>query len=93
VSVLNIWGIRVFFHTTGQGLFHCQGCGRDRRYRRRSGRRFFTLFLIPLIPLANVGGHVQCATCKTRYHVGVLNLPTAGQSPAAGGQPRRDRNV
>jgi hypothetical protein len=83
VAVLIIWGIRVFFHTTGQGVFHCQRCGGDRQYRHRSGRRFFTLFFIPIIPLNKVGEHVQCTTCKTRYHVDVLNLPTAAQMQAA----------
>jgi len=83
VTLLIIWGIRVFFHTSGQGVFHCQRCGGDRQYRRRSGRKFFTLFFIPIIPLNKVGEHVQCATCKTRYHVDVLNLPTAAQMQAA----------
>jgi len=83
VTVLIIWGIRVFFHTTAQGVFHCQRCGGDRQYRRRAGRRFFTLFFIPIIPLNKVGEHVQCTTCKTRYHVEVLNLPTAAQMQAA----------
>ena len=81
--VLIIWGIRVFFHTTGQGVFHCQRCGGDRQYQHRAGRRFFTLFFIPIVPLNKVGEHVQCITCKTRYHVDVLNLPTAAQMQAA----------
>jgi hypothetical protein len=73
VTVLIIWGIRVFFHTTGEGVFHCQLCGAGRQYRSRSGRRFVTLFFVPLIPLNTVGGHVQCRTCGTRYHAGVLD--------------------
>ena len=73
--MLFICGIRVFFHTTGEGLFHCQLCGAGRQYRSRSGRRFVTLFLVPLIPLNTVGGHVQCRTCGTRYHAGGLGLP------------------
>jgi hypothetical protein len=77
VTLLIIWGIRVFFKTTGQGVFHCQRCGGDREYRRRSGRRFFTLFYIPVIPLNKVGEHVQCRTCRTRYHVDVLKMPAA----------------
>ena len=81
--MLIIWGLRVFFHTTGQGVFHCQRCGGDRNYRQRSGRRFFTLFFIPIIPLNKVGEHVQCTTCRTRYHVDVLSLPTAAQMQAA----------
>ena len=81
--MLIIWGLRVFFHTTGEGVFHCQRCGGDRHYRQRSGRKFFTLFFVPIIPLNKVGEHVQCATCGTRYHVDVLNLPTAAQMQAA----------
>jgi hypothetical protein len=81
--VLIIWGIRVFFRTTGQGVFHCPRCGGDRHYRHRSGRRFLTLFFIPVIPLTKAGEHVQCTTCRTRYHVGALRLPTAAQMQAA----------
>ena len=81
--MLIIWGIRVFFRTTGQGEFHCPRCGGDRRYRRRGGRRFLTLFFIPVIPLTTAGEHVQCTTCRARYHVGVLRAPTAAQMQAA----------
>ena len=49
----------------------------------RAGRRFFTLFFIPVIPLNKTGEHVQCTTCKTRYVTDVLSLPTAAQMRAA----------
>jgi hypothetical protein len=81
--LLLIWGLRVFYRTTGQGVFHCRRCGGDRQYRLRSGRRFFTLFFIPIIPLNKVGEHVQCLTCKTRYHTSALAAPTAEQMQAA----------
>jgi hypothetical protein len=81
--VLLIWGLRVFFRTIGEGVFHCRNCGGDRQYRLRAGRRWFTLFFIPVIPLTRVGEHVQCQTCKTRYVVDVLKLPTAAQMQAA----------
>ena len=82
--MLIISGIRVYFRTTGQGVFPCQRCGGDRYYRRRSGRKFFTLFLIRVIPLTRVGEHVQCATCRTRYHPDVLTLPmVTGQGASA----------
>lgn len=81
--MLLIWGLRVFFHTVSEGVFHCRNCGGDRQYRLRSGRRFFTLFFIPVIPLTKVGEHVQCQTCKTRYVVDVLKLPTAAQMQTA----------
>ena len=81
--MLIIWGLRVFYRTIGQGMFHCRRCGGDRHYRLRSGRRFFTLFFIPIIPLNKVGEHVQCLTCKTRYHTSALAAPTAAQMQAA----------
>jgi hypothetical protein len=81
--VLIIFGLRVFYRTIAQGTFHCRRCGGDREYRHRSGRRWFTLFFIPVIPLNAVGEHVQCTTCKTRYVVEVLNQPTTAQMQAA----------
>jgi len=82
-SLLIIWGLRVFYHTIGEGIFHCRKCGGDRQYRHRAGRRFFTLFFIPIIPLNKVGEHVQCTTCRTRYVMDVLSLPTAEQMQTA----------
>jgi zinc-ribbon family len=81
--VLIIFGLTIIFRTIGQGVFHCPQCGGDRQYRLRSGRRFFTVFFLPLIPLAKVGEHVQCTTCKSRFATQVLNLPTTAQMSAA----------
>jgi hypothetical protein len=81
--LLIIFGFRVFYRTIGQGVFHCRKCGGDRQYRHRAGRRFFTLFFIPVIPLTKVGEHVQCTTCQTRYVTDVLGQPTAAQMQAA----------
>ena len=81
--MLIIFGLRVFYRTIAQGTFHCRRCGGDREYRHRSGRRWFTLFFIPVIPLNAVGEHVQCTTCKTRYVAEVLNQPTTAQMQAA----------
>jgi len=81
--VLIIFGLRVFYRTIAQGTFHCRRCGGDRQYRHRAGRRWFTLFFLPVIPLNTVGEHVQCATCRTRYVTDVLSLPTTAQMQAA----------
>jgi zinc-ribbon family len=77
--MLIIFGMRVFYRTFAQGTFHCRRCGGDRQYRHRVGRRWFTVFFIPVIPLNKVGGHVQCTTCKTRYVTEVLSQPTTAQ--------------
>ena len=81
--MLVIFGFRVLYRTIGQGTFHCQRCGGDREYRHRAGRRWFTLFFIPVIPLNRAGEHVRCAVCGTRYHMEVLSLPTVAQMQAA----------
>ena len=81
--MLIIFGLRVFYRTIGQGAFHCQRCGGDREYRHRAGRRWFTLFFIPVVPLAKAGEHVKCSVCGTRYRMGVLALPTSAQMQAA----------
>ena len=81
--MLIIFGLRVFYRTIAQGTFYCRRCGGDRQYRKRSGRRWFTLFFLPVIPLNSVGEHVQCATCRTRYVTDVLNQPTTAQMQAA----------
>jgi hypothetical protein len=81
--LLLIFGLRVFYRAVGQGMFHCQRCGGDREYRHRAGRRWFTVFFIPVIPLNHVGDHVQCTVCGTRYRMDVLSLPTTAQMQEA----------
>jgi hypothetical protein len=81
--MLVIWGLRVVYRMLGQGVFFCRRCGGDREYRHRAGRRFITVFFIPLIPLARTGQHVQCLSCKTRYVTEVLKLPTTVQMQLA----------
>jgi hypothetical protein len=81
--MLLIWGLRVIYRTLGRGVFFCRRCGGDREYRQRAGRRFVTIFFIPVIPLMKTGEHVQCLTCKTRYVTEVLKLPTTVQMQVA----------
>jgi hypothetical protein len=81
--VIIIFGWRTVWRTVATGVFHCGHCGGDRNYRRRSGRRFFTLFFIPVIPLGLVGEHVQCTTCRTSYRTSALHAPTVARMQAA----------
>jgi hypothetical protein len=78
-----IFGLRMCFRAVGRGTFHCQRCGGDRPYLRRSGRRWIHAFLIPVVPLAAVGEHVWCTICRTAYRVEVLAVPTVAQMRAA----------
>ena len=83
MSMLIICGLRVVYHTIAQGVFFCRRCGGDRSYRKRGGRRYLTLFFIPVVPLNRTGVHVQCVTCKARYVTDALKLATAAQMQAA----------
>jgi tellurite resistance protein len=47
------------------------------------GRRWFHVLRIPLIPLDRVAEHVQCTTCRTRYRIEVLGMPTVAAMQAA----------
>lgn len=78
-----IVGLCVIYRTLGRGVFFCRRCGGDRDYRHRAGRRYLTVFFIPLFPLARTGEHVQCLTCKIRYVTEVLKLPTTVQMQGA----------
>ena len=81
--MLIILGSRVFYRTMAQGMFYCRRCGGDREYRHRAGRRWFTVFFLPVIPLNQVGEHVQCTTCRTRYVTDVLSQPTTARMQTA----------
>jgi uncharacterized tellurite resistance protein B-like protein len=78
-----IFGLRVCFRTAEHGMFHCQRCGGDREYRHRTGRRWFHILLIPLVPLGRAGEHLQCVNCGVRYRMGLLAVPTVAQMEAA----------
>ncbi|MDJ0385772.1 TerB family tellurite resistance protein [Streptomyces sp. G-G2] len=73
---LTAWGIRTTWSTVGDGDFFCPGCGGDRNYRRRTGRRRFTVLGVPLLPRGTVGPVVECAGCHDRFDTDVLDHPT-----------------
>ena len=80
---LSLIGVRFYFRTTGHGTLHCQRCGGDRLYQQCTGRRWVHVLHIPVIPLDRVAEHVQCRTCRTRYRLEVLGMPTMATMQAA----------
>jgi hypothetical protein len=80
---LIICSLRIIYRTVGGGLFHCQRCGGDRRYSLKAGRRHLALFRMPVLPLRQADSHIQCRTCRARYHQTALRLPTAAQMQTA----------
>ncbi len=75
--MLIIFGMKVVFRTVGEGTFFCPNEHGDRAYRRRSARRWFSVFWIPIIPLKHLGEVIECDSCKTRYSLEVLTVPTS----------------
>jgi hypothetical protein len=80
---LGLIGVRFYFKTTGQGTVHCYRCGGDRPYRRCTGRRWFQVLMIPVVPLDRIGEHLQCRICRTRYRLEVLSIPTSAAMQVA----------
>jgi hypothetical protein len=80
---LGLIGARFYFKTTGQGTVHCYRCGGDRPYRRCTGRRWFQVLMIPVVPLDRVAEHLQCRMCGTRYRLEVLSIPTSAAMQVA----------
>jgi tellurite resistance protein len=78
-----IAGVRVFYRAAGPGIMHCQRCGGDRPYRHRTGRRWFHLLGVPVVPLAMAGEHLRCVICRTCYRMELLAVPTTAQMQAA----------
>ncbi|RKS74836.1 hypothetical protein BZB76_3358 [Actinomadura pelletieri DSM 43383] len=75
--MLLVFGLTAVFRTVSEGTFHCPRCGGDRAYRRRTGRRWVSVFFVPVVPLWRLGPSVACRTCRGRFPVSVLRTPTA----------------
>ncbi|GHH86949.1 hypothetical protein GCM10018793_60800 [Streptomyces sulfonofaciens] len=71
-----ILGTRTVWTTVGDGEFFCPGCGGDRNYQRRTGRRRFAVLGVPLVPRGTTGPVVECAACHDRFSTDVLDHPT-----------------
>ncbi|MCQ0004583.1 hypothetical protein [Actinomadura madurae] len=81
--MLLVFGLTAVFRTVSEGTFHCPQCGGDRAYRRRAGRRWFSVFFVPMVPLWRLGHAVECRTCRGRFPVSALRTPTARQMAEA----------
>jgi hypothetical protein len=76
VPGLRLAGVRTAWRTLEDGEFFCAGCGGDRSYRLRAGRRRFTVLGLPLVPRGDAAPVVECAACRCHYDPGALDRPT-----------------
>ncbi|MFR9674726.1 TerB family tellurite resistance protein [Streptomyces sp. TR06-5] len=76
VSGPRLAGVRTAWRTLDDGEFFCSGCGGDRSYRLRTGRRRFTVLGVPLVPRGEVAPVVECAACRRRHDPAVLERLT-----------------
>jgi tellurite resistance protein len=79
---LRVCGIHTSWNTVGDGEFFCPGCGGDRNYRRRTGRRRFAVLGVPLLPRGIAGPVVECAACHGHFGTDALDHPTTGRFSA-----------
>ncbi|MER5770121.1 TerB family tellurite resistance protein [Streptomyces sp. NPDC001985] len=79
---LLVCGIHTSWNTVGDGEFFCPDCGGDRNYRRRTGRRRFTLLGVPLLPRGDAGPVVECAACHGHFGMDALDHPTTARFSA-----------
>ncbi|MFZ3594469.1 TerB family tellurite resistance protein [Streptomyces sp. BH104] len=71
-----VFGVHTIWTTVGDGEFFCPGCGGDRNYQRRTGKRRLVLFGVPVVPRGQEGPVVECAACEGRFGTDALDHPT-----------------
>jgi hypothetical protein len=62
-----IYGTRTVSSFLNSGNFLCPHCHSAQPFVRKSARRYFTLYFIPLVPLDRQGEYVECQTCLRQY--------------------------
>jgi hypothetical protein len=58
-----IFGHRARTTAIGEGTFHCPKCQIASGYTHQRVRRWFTLYFLPVLPLADLAEHIQCHNC------------------------------
>lgn len=84
VAAMIIWGSSGREVHVGEGQFHCPQCDGTQPFFHKRIARYFTLYFIPLFPIANYGEHIQCGSCGGQYEMDVLNYrpPSQGERMA-----------
>ena len=78
-----IYGTQGVTAVIGNGTFLCPRCTIHRPYLRKSVRSYFSIFLVPLIPLDRAGEYIECQFCSTEFDERVLiDYPAALEAKA-----------
>ncbi len=79
--LLIIFGTKVKTRITDEGQFFCPSCQKERRYARKSGKNYFALYFVPLIPLGDVDEIIECQHCGRSYNTDVLKKKLSKPQP------------
>nr|WP_308288860.1 TerB family tellurite resistance protein [Streptomyces humicola] len=79
---LCIWGVRIAWHTEGDGEFFCPGCGGDRNYRLRTGKSRLVVLGVPVLSRGPAGAVIECGVCERRFGPEALDEPTSSRFSA-----------
>jgi len=69
---LIIFGRKSITGSKGRGEFTCPKCQSKQPYDHKHVRRWFTLYFIPVFPVATVGEYVECGGCQGTFKPIVL---------------------
>lgn len=78
-----IFGTDYRFNTVGTGQFQCPVCGENTTYERQRGRRYVTIYFLPIIPFGDEKDIIRCTNCGAR-----LNPKAAEEMPVKHDKPR-----
>ncbi len=53
-----VFGTRGITHTKDKRVFHCPNCATRQSFASKRVRRFFTLRIVPVLPLNLAGGYI-----------------------------------
>ncbi|MDK1474332.1 TerB family tellurite resistance protein [Streptomyces sp. 549] len=68
--------MRTAWTTVGDGEFFCPGCGGDRNYERRTGRRRLVVLGLPVLARGSAEPVVACMSCRTAFPATAADQPT-----------------
>jgi hypothetical protein len=78
-----IFGTKAKFETISQGMFYCPHCQAQRSYSLKRGKKYFSLYFIPIIPMGDLGEFVECDACGITYAPAVLTRKVSKPQPDA----------